>query len=93
MKPLLHSAPLEQPPVGHPSRRQVLRSALAGLGGMGGLLALSGCAEPPLETVALGYGGVLSLRLSPNGEQALVGSVCSKAPGCRTGGPNSAWPA
>jgi len=75
MKPLLPPAALAQTPHWHPSRRQVLRSSLAALGGMGGLLALSGCAEPPAETVALGYGGVLSLRLSPNGEQALVGSV------------------
>ena len=71
MKPPLHPAAPEQPPRAHPNRRLVLRGALAGVGALGGL-ALSGCAEPPAEAVALGYGGVLSMRLSPDGEQALV---------------------
>lgn len=75
MKPPLHPAAPEQPPRANPNRRQMLRGALASVGALGSL-ALSGCAEPPAETVALGYGGgVLSMRLSPNGEQALVGSV------------------
>ena len=64
----------ELPPVWHLNRRLVLRGALASLGALGSL-GLSGCAEAPQQIVALGYGGVLSMRLSADGEQVLVGSV------------------